>query len=82
MHYNVRAFAVEQNKPTIRVKNPDKVTIRISKIGKIPELSSKDIEWANKKYCKSEFAVKMGCTIILNVASSYVHRWLEDEPPF
>jgi len=66
MHYSVRAYAVIENRPTIQVlKKPDNANIKINKIGKIPELSRKDIEWANKIYCISKFAVSMSYTIYI-----------------
>jgi len=65
MHYSVRAYAVIENKPTIQVLKPDIANIKINKIGKIPELSRKDIEWANTIYCKSKFTVTVGYTIYI-----------------
>jgi len=71
MHYDVRAFAIQESKPTIKVLNPDDANIKISRIGKTAKLSGKDIEWARKVYCKSEFVVTIEY-YILNVTISCV----------
>ena len=68
MHYRIRDHAVDKNKLTIEILNPDNISININSIGSRRKLSSEDIAWVNKLYnCEGEqllFVVLMGCICI------------------
>ena len=68
MHYRIYEYAIDKNKFTIEILNPDNIKINNDSVGDRRKLSDDDISWVNELYkCPSEqflFVVLMGYTVL------------------